>query len=378
MHSRCFVWFFMSLLGWVLTKTAGFRRDSVPAGIAAVRSLGNEHAFIVDASRDAAVFTDENLARYRVAVFLNTTGDILDPDQQAAFERFIRKGGGFVGIHSATDTEYDWPWYGLLAGAYFASHPDIQRATASVVDSNHPSTASLPQEWTRSDEWYNFREDPAPRVKVLVTINETTYGGGTMGPRHPISWYHEFDGGRAWYTAMGHTVESYGDPLFLAHILGGIVWAAGAPLSDVEQGRVRCGYVIVTPDVNSATPAASETFEIVSGGAVQSQAGTSALPMTTDASLFAEVIPEMSRNLGVAITNPGNLANAVTITLRDAAGLITGAPVTVLLQPLEQTAKFVSELFSIGTGFTGSVRVQSSLPISVFGLRFAAAAFSAS
>jgi type 1 glutamine amidotransferase len=213
----------------VFTKTAGFRHESIPAGIRAIESLGDEQHFRVDSSEDAAVFTDAHLARYQVIVFLNTTGDILDLNQQAAFERFVQRGGGFAGIHSATDTEYDWEWYGRLVGTYFDNHPPIQIATVNVVDATHLSTMQLPTAWSRNDEWYNFRADPRPQVRVLMQLDEMTYTGGTMGKNHPISWYHEYDGGRAWYTAMGHTTESYSDPLFLRHLSGGIRWAAGVP-----------------------------------------------------------------------------------------------------------------------------------------------------
>jgi type 1 glutamine amidotransferase len=208
----------------VFTRTTGFRHDSIPAGIEAIRSLGKSNGFAVDATEDPAHFNDLNLAAYRVIVFLNPTGEILDLDQQAAFERFIRNGGGFVGIHSATDTEYDWPWYGQLAGARLAAHPAIQAATLRVADANHPSTHTLPLEWVRTDEWYDFVEDPSRNANVLLSVDESTYSGGRMGERHPISWYHDYDGGRAWYTAMGHTSESYREPFFLNHLLGGILW----------------------------------------------------------------------------------------------------------------------------------------------------------
>ena len=211
----------------VFSRTAGYRHGSISAGIAAVRALGEQHRFRVDASENAGVFADERLARYRAVIFLNTTGDILDAGEQAAFERFIQRGGGFVGLHSATDTEYEWPWYQRLVGTYFRSHPVIQPATLHVVDSTHLSTRELPAVWTRTDEWYNFRFDPSQDVSVLMRIDEATYVGGNMGASHPMAWYHQFDGGRAWYTALGHTIQSYSEPLFLAHILGGIRWAAG-------------------------------------------------------------------------------------------------------------------------------------------------------
>ena len=214
----------------VFSKTAGFRHDSIPAGIAAIQALGGQNNYRVESTEDASMFADENLAHYRVVVFLNTTGDVLDPGEQAAFERFIRRGGGFVGIHAASDTEYDWPWYGGLVGTYFHKHPAIQPATLIVVDPSHGSTRHLPINWTRTDEWYNFTHGLDPDVTVLIRIDERSYRGGTMGADHPISWYHPYDGGRAWYTAIGHTIESYSEPLFLQHLLGGINWAAGVVL----------------------------------------------------------------------------------------------------------------------------------------------------
>jgi cytochrome c len=211
----------------VFSKTAGFRHDSIPQGIAAIKALGAAHGFAVDSTEDATRFTDAELARAKVVVFLNTTGDILDPGQKAAFERYIRAGGGFVGIHSASDTEYQWAWYGRLVGAYFASHPQIQPATIQIEDTGHPSTKDLPTIWQRTDEWYNFRSNPRGTAHVLATLDEASYSGGKMGYDHPIAWCQEFDGGRSWYTAMGHTGESYAEPLFRLHLLGGIESAAG-------------------------------------------------------------------------------------------------------------------------------------------------------
>ena len=211
----------------VFTKTAGYRHASIEPGVAALRTLGNKHDFDVVHTEDAAVFTSDALDKVSVVIFLNTTGNILDSAQQRGLENFIRSGKGYVGIHSASDTEYDWPWYGQLVGAWFENHPAIQQATLDVVDSLHRSTQALRQIWTRTDEWYNFQNDPSETVDVLVTIDETSYNGGSMGTSHPITWCHEFDGGRSWYTGMGHTEESFSDSLFLDHVLGGIFWAAG-------------------------------------------------------------------------------------------------------------------------------------------------------
>jgi len=161
-------------------------------------------------------------------VYLSTTGDVLNATQQSAFERFIRRGGGFVGVHSASDTEYDWPFYGGLVGAYFSNHPDIQTATVQIEASGDPTMMSLPRLWMRRDEWYNFRQNPRARVTVLATLDERTYSGGAMASDHPIVWSHVYEGGRSWYTAGGHTSESYAEPLFAEHIGKGVMWAAGA------------------------------------------------------------------------------------------------------------------------------------------------------
>lgn len=211
----------------VFSRTEGFRHDSIPAGIAAVQQQGRQRGFAVDAGEDAAVFDDESLKKYKAVVFLSTTGDVLNSGQQAAFERFIRAGGGFVGVHSAADTEYDWPFYGALLGAYFAGHPDIQNATIQVEDATDSTIGGLPRIWPRRDEWYNFRSNPRGSVRVLATLDERTYSGGTMGPDHPIVWSHVYEGGRAWYTAGGHTSESFSEPLFIDHLGRAILWASG-------------------------------------------------------------------------------------------------------------------------------------------------------
>jgi type 1 glutamine amidotransferase len=211
----------------VFSKTEGFRHDSIPAGVAAIREQGRQRGFSIEPTEDAATFTDDGLAKYGAIVFLSTTGDVLNPAQQEAFERFIRRGGGFVGIHSAADTEYDWPFYGALMGAYFAGHPDIQSATVRVEASSHPSMTGLPSAWSRRDEWYNFQKNPRGTLNILATLDERTYNGGTMGSDHPIVWSHGYEGGRAFYTAGGHSAESYSEPLFAAHLGNAIVWAGG-------------------------------------------------------------------------------------------------------------------------------------------------------
>ncbi len=212
----------------VFSKTAGFRHfAAIEAGKGAIRQLGMDNHFAVDTTENAAAFTTENLQQYSAIIFLCTTGDILNNQQQQAFEQFIKAGGGFVGLHSAADTEYDWPWYGELNGAYFKSHPKQQEAIFNIVDPGNISTAHLPKIWKRFDELYNFKWIGSD-LHILITIDENSYTGGANGENHPMSWYHGFDGGRAFYTALGHDNKSYADPLYLQHVLGGIKYAMGA------------------------------------------------------------------------------------------------------------------------------------------------------
>jgi type 1 glutamine amidotransferase len=216
----------MNLL--VFSRTAGFRHDSIETGVKALMKMGTENGWAVDWTEDPFQFTDGALTKYKGVIFLNTTGDVLSDSQQAAFERFIEKGGGFIGLHAAADTEYGWPWYGRLVGAYFKSHPHIQQATIQVLNRTHPSTAHLGATWTRTDEWYDYHAVPAPTVSILLKLDTTTYTGHKMGGDHPIAWCHEVASGRAWYTGGGHTKESFAEPDFLTHVMGGIIWACRA------------------------------------------------------------------------------------------------------------------------------------------------------
>lgn len=213
----------------VFSKTAGFRHESIEPGKAALEKMAQEKGFNVVFTEDATQFNNTNLRNFNAVIFLNTTGDVLDPAQQDAFERYIQAGGGYVGIHAATDTEYEWPWYGQLAGAYFLDHPlnpNVQEGKIVVKEKNHWATQGMPDDFKKTDEFYNFR-NISPKINVVLTIDETTYNGGKNGKDHPISWYQEFDGGRSFYTAMGHTNESFSEPLFLDHLWAGIKYAAG-------------------------------------------------------------------------------------------------------------------------------------------------------
>jgi len=222
----------------VFSKVTNYYHESIPNGVAAIRALGVAHGFDVVASDDPAQFADATLAGFQVVVFNNTNstpekGALLDAEQRAAFQRYIRSGGGFVGIHSASGTERDWEWYGRLVGAFFKVHPKIQELEVRVEDRRHPSTKHLPASWTRTEEPYDFMANPRGRVHVLAAFNPSSYEGHTMGEDHPISWCHVFEGGRSWYTGMGHAPSAYTDePLFVQHLLGGIEWAAGVAEAD--------------------------------------------------------------------------------------------------------------------------------------------------
>jgi type 1 glutamine amidotransferase len=222
----------------VFSKTAGFRHDSIAAGIQAIQALGSANNFSVTATEDAAAFTAPNLAQYDAVVFLNTTGDVLNASQQTAFEGYIAAGNGYVGVHAAADTEYDWPFYGELVGAYFLQHPAIQPARVVIEDRAHAATAHLGTEWTRTDEWYSFRTNPRSSAHVLASLDESSYSGGGMGD-HPITWCRNHGGGRSFYTGFGHTNESYADQAVRGVLLGGIRWAAGRTKADC---RPETGY----------------------------------------------------------------------------------------------------------------------------------------
>lgn len=213
----------------VFSKTAAFRHQSIEAGKTALAKMAKEKGFGVSFSEDASQFTEANLKKFNTVIFLNTTGDILNNEQQASFERYIQAGGGYVGIHAATDTEYEWPWYNQLAGAWFLDHPstpsNVQKGRFFVTQKNE-FTAGMPDSFERTDEFYAFK-DISPKINVVLKIDEKSYIGGKNGDNHPMSWYQEFNGGRSFYTAMGHTDETFAEPLFLNHLYAGIKYVAG-------------------------------------------------------------------------------------------------------------------------------------------------------
>lgn len=218
----------------LFTETDGFVHPSIADGIAAISELAAEEGLALDLAADSSGFTEANLALYDTVVWLSTTGDVLDATEQTAFEGFVQAGGGWVGIHAAADCEYDWPWYGGLLGngAWFDSHPAVQEAILDLDGVGEPGAGSFPASRSMTEEWYNFQANPRPVAAIVLTVDESTYdpGSGAMGPDHPIAWHHLWDGGRAFYTALGHRPETWTDPDFRSQVRAAIQWTAGALL----------------------------------------------------------------------------------------------------------------------------------------------------
>ncbi|WP_143959701.1 ThuA domain-containing protein [Litoribacter populi] len=209
-----------------ISTTEGFRHESIQSGVEGLKQLARENFFLLDHTEDIDIFASERIHEYDVVILLNTTGEIFRENHQEGFKKFVRDGKGVVGIHSATDTSYEWDWYNKLIGAQFASHPEIQTAKVKTKNNNHSSTLHLPDEWLWTDEWYNFKNFNKD-VHVILEVDPNSYDTGDQDINyHPIAWYHEFDGGRVFYTALGHVNHAYQDPMFLKHLLGGIWYAA--------------------------------------------------------------------------------------------------------------------------------------------------------
>lgn len=205
----------------IFSKTTGFRHNSIPKGVRVVTNLLTEQGIKSFHTEDAAFFCQDSLNNYDAVLFLSTTGDIFTTEQKAAFQAFIQVGNGYVGIHAASDTEFNWPWYGQLVGGYFSSHPSVQEAKIEVQNRKHPATKHLQRVWFHKDEWYDFK-DVKEGLNILMTLDEGSYKGGKMGKFHPIAWFQEFDGGRSFYTGLGHTEESFDSIDFQKHIVGGV------------------------------------------------------------------------------------------------------------------------------------------------------------
>jgi type 1 glutamine amidotransferase len=212
----------------IFTKTAAdsYRHASIEPAKIAVKKLCEQNGYQADTTENSDYFTDEKLKQYSALVFISSNKNVFTDEQKAAFQRYIRAGGGFIGIHAATGTEREWEWYGKLVGAVFVWHPPIQTGTIDVIDQTHPATKDLPKRWERYDEWYFFR-NINPDIKVLATLDTTTFKSERHTANYPFAWYHEFEGGRSFYTAGGHTAEDYSNPVFLKHIWGGIKYSIG-------------------------------------------------------------------------------------------------------------------------------------------------------
>ncbi|KAI1331998.1 carboxylesterase-like protein [Xylariaceae sp. FL0255] len=212
---------------FVFSKTAGYRHDSIPAGIEGFKQLGiSTKAFTVDASEDASLINLEYLKQFKVVVFLSPSGEFLTREQLGSLKAYINHGGGFVGIHCASSAMYSEPWYGELIGAYFADHPEPQHGIVKVENKDHVIVSGFPEEFKWFDEWYNFTSNPRDKVTVMLSTDESEYRGGTMGSDHPLAWCREFDGSRTFYTSLGHFDEAYRDEAFMKHVLNGVLWAA--------------------------------------------------------------------------------------------------------------------------------------------------------
>lgn len=209
----------------VFSKTKAFRHESIAEGKLALLQLGLDNNWVVDTSEDASLFVGRYLKKYDAVVFLNTSGDILNEEEQVAFQNYIQGGGSFIGIHAASDTEKEWPWYNNLVGAYFKGHPKPQNARYNVLDKAFPAVSFMPDTVNRYEEIYNFYNFKKELVKVIMSVDEKSYNGGNMGGFHPIAWYHFYDGGKAFYTAWGHHPETFREKLFLNHIAAAIKWA---------------------------------------------------------------------------------------------------------------------------------------------------------
>ena len=323
----------------LFSKTAAFRHTSIPAALTAIKKMGVDNNFSVDATEDGSNFNDAFLNRYDVVAFVETTGDVLTDPQQAAFQKWYEAGHGYVGIHSATDTEYTWPWYGQLTGAYFRDHPNgTPTATVVVEDTTDPSTQGLPARWVRTDEWYNFQtnvnpvvngggNDYDPRnsgVHVLLKMDESTYveGDGSDGvdDDHPISWCNRFDGGRMFYTAMGHTDGTYSEPGFVSHLLAGFQMTAGT-IEDQACGKVKPVFHPTRTPAGSVDVNVPITFD---SGATTVDGDT-----LTYAWDFGDGSTSTDKTPTHAYTAVGNYTAKVTVTSPLGTSGTTTYPVTV-------------------------------------------------
>lgn len=230
----------------VFTKNGkGYVHENIPSSIAAIQKLGAEQNFKVDTTTNSALFTDNTLKKYDAIIFSNTNNDVFDTEEQkVAFMRYIQAGGGFMGIHSASGTERKWKWFKLMLGATFLRHPPFQKFTVHVLDKDHAAVKKLQSQWETNDECYYFKEiNPAVKVVLVSDISAiredtiTNIKPDVFGNRYPSAWCNEFDGGRIFYTALGHNKDDYSNPTYLAHLLEGLKWVVDKPKLDYKKAR---------------------------------------------------------------------------------------------------------------------------------------------
>ena len=207
----------------VITETKGWVHDSIESGLKLIQNIGSKNNFNVYHSDNSSVITYKNLKSFKTIIFLNTTEEILTDVEQKVMESFIKSGKGFVGVHAAADTEYNWQWYGKLVGAYYRNHPEVMNG--KILTINHKISNHLDSEWEIEDEWYNF-DYVNYDINILLNLDEESYIGGEHPDYHPITWYHEYDGGRSFYTGLGHTKEVYDDERFIKLLEKGILYAS--------------------------------------------------------------------------------------------------------------------------------------------------------
>lgn len=229
----------------VFTKNGkGYVHDNIASSITAIQKLGKDFSFNVDTTTNSALFTDDNLKKYDAIIFSNSNNDVFDTeDQKVALMRYIQAGGSFMGIHSAVGTERNWKWFKLMIGATFLRHPPLQPFPVYVLDHTHPATKNLPAKWETKDECYYFKEfNPAIKVLLVKDItgikeaaNSTNTKPDVFGNRYPAAWCHEFDGGKIWYTSLGHAKEDYSDPVYLSHLIEGLKWLTNKSKRDYKK-----------------------------------------------------------------------------------------------------------------------------------------------
>lgn len=237
----------------IFTKNGkGYVHENIPSSIAALQKLGVEQGFKTDTTTNSALFSDENLKKYDAIIFSNTNNDVFDTEEQkVAFMRYIQAGGGFMGIHSASGTERNWKWFKLMLGATFLRHPPFQKFTVHVAGKNHPAVKNLISDWETNDECYFFKE-VNPTIKVLLVsdisnIKESPDSKNVtpdiFGNRYPAAWCQEFDGGRVFYTALGHNKDDYSNPIYLAHIIEGLKWVTDKPKPDYKKATAKSSEI---------------------------------------------------------------------------------------------------------------------------------------